>query len=172
MHTGRLDLVHESSRTEAGYPGEGGIWHAAPACVMLSASLAFPTGKDKGREKALWSIHPHLQPLFHLLFTGLRTHSLSYLGKYVRSVYDYLSGDICVCSRRWAGGLGLGSRVVEKVPDEDRVIVGATDDLELIKLESENSSWMLLKKQKQKLLNYSKSKGHIFSNKHVKRSRW
>lgn len=55
-----------------------------------------------------------------------------------------LSGYIGIrAGRRSSFSLAIG-RHIEEVPDEDSVIMGTADDLELVKLEPEHSAWMFL----------------------------
>lgn len=50
-----------------------------------------------------------------------------------------------VCVRSWGGARGaLGHGNIEKIPNKYSVVVGAADNLKLVKLESEDSASMLL----------------------------
>lgn len=56
-----------------------------------------------------------------------------------------LSGDVCIRARgRPALSLSIG-RHVQEVPDEDGVVMGTADDLELVKLQPKHAPRVLLK---------------------------
>lgn len=82
---------------------------AAPA---LSHVVASPALQEFGEIKGMRRLHelatanipsPTHSAMYTILF-----HTWASM----RSLYDYLSGDIGVCSRRGAGGFSLGSWIV------------------------------------------------------------